>query len=63
MFTGIIEEKGSVSQITQNGSSLVLELNCSFAKELSLGESVAVNGVCLTVTNISDSSFCADVTP
>ena len=63
MFTGIIEEKGSVSQITQNGSSLVLELNCSFAKELSLGESVAVNGVCLTVTDISDSSFCADVTP
>ncbi|MCR5218482.1 riboflavin synthase [Treponema sp.] len=63
MFTGIVEELGSVSQITQNGSSLVLELNCSFARELTLGESVAVNGVCLTVTNITPSSFSADVTP
>lgn len=63
MFTGIVEEEGKIIQITQNGTSLVLEVNCSFAKELTLGESVAVNGVCLTVTDIKASSFCADVTP
>ncbi len=63
MFTGIVEETGKIISINQNGSSLVLCIGCSFAKELNLGESVAVNGTCLTVTRMDDVSFCADVTP
>lgn len=63
MFTGLVEECGKVKSISQSGSSLVLDVECSFAKELALGESVAVNGVCLTVIEKSSSSFSADVTP
>lgn len=63
MFTGLVEETGSLISISQSGSSLVLNISCSFAKELTSGESVAVNGTCLTVTKKTDASFCADVTP
>lgn len=63
MFTGIVEETGKIVSINQGGSSMELCVGCSFAKELALGESVAVNGTCLTVTKMDDSSFCADVTP
>lgn len=63
IFTGIVESLGTISEINRNGTSLVLEIKCSFAKNLELGESVAVNGTCLTVTEKTDSSFSADVTP
>lgn len=63
MFTGIVEELGSINSISQKGSSLELNVNASFAPELEEGESVAVNGTCLTVTRKTSSSFCADVTP
>ena len=63
MFTGLVEETGTIISITQSGSSLVLNIGCSFAPELVTGESVAVNGTCLTVTKKTDSSFCTDVTP
>jgi len=63
MFTGIVEDIGEIGSIEQNGSSLVLHIKAKFASELSLGESVAVNGICLTVTKHDDASFCADVTP
>lgn len=63
MFTGIVEDVGAIGSIEQNGSSLVLQIKAKFASELTLGESVAVNGICLTVTKKDDASFCADVTP
>lgn len=63
MFTGIVEELGKVQSILRNSSSLTICINCSFARELALGESVAVNGTCLTVTEKTQNSFCADVTP
>ena len=63
MFTGIVEDIGGIGSIEQNGSSLVLHIKAKFASELSLGESVAVNGICLTVTKHDDASFCTDVTP
>lgn len=63
MFTGIVEDVGSIGSIEQNGSSLVLQIKAKFASELTLGESVAVNGICLTVTKMDDTGFCADVTP
>lgn len=63
MFTGIVEELGNIQSILRNTSSLTLCINCSFARELEFGESVAVNGTCLTVTEKTQNSFCADVTP
>ena len=63
MFTGIVEEIGKINSISKKGNSLVLGISCSFAGELSLGESVAVNGTCLTVTSRTGESFSADVTP
>jgi riboflavin synthase len=49
MFTGIIQNLGRVSRLNENGSKLVLETDF---KDLELGESVAVNGVCLTVAEL-----------
>src|SRR6476661_8572066 len=51
MFTGIVEATGTVKSITfrEGGARFVVEVG-SIARELSLGESVAVNGCCLTVT-------------
>ena len=60
MFTGIIEEVGQVARI--GGGSLVI--NCAKVMEdVHLGDSIAVNGVCLTVTHFDKSSFTADVMP
>ncbi|MGI5070586.1 riboflavin synthase [Treponema pectinovorum] len=63
MFTGIIEETGIVKSIAKNMTSLILKISCSFAKELVIGESVAVNGACLTVSKKTQEDFDADVTP
>lgn len=63
MFTGIVEEKGKINSILKSSSSLVLNIKCSFASSLVLGESVAVNGTCLTVASKNSDSFTADVTP
>lgn len=63
MFTGIVESLGTITNINRNGTSLVLAIKCDFAKDLELGESVAVNGACLTVAQKTDSIFSVDVTP
>jgi len=63
MFTGIIEETGCIKSVSQNGASLELAIICSFCGELNLGDSVCVNGICLTATAIYENYFCADVTP
>ena len=58
MFTGIIEELGSVRTITKNK----LNLDCSKVLEnTGIGDSIAVNGVCLTVCSIDNKGFSADV--
>ena len=49
MFTGIIEEVGTVAEVTPLAGGRRLRLACSFAGELAVDESVAVDGVCLTV--------------
>jgi len=60
LFTGIIEEVGQVARI--GGGSLVI--NCAkVIEDVHLGDSIAVNGVCLTVTHFDKSSFTADVMP
>lgn len=64
MFTGLIEEVGSIQQIIQGQKSFQLIVNASIIKqEIKLGDSVAVNGVCLTVTEIFPNSLCFDVMP
>lgn len=59
MFTGIIQAVGSLRTIERRGASAWLSVGCPFAK-LELGESVAVDGVCLTVVRIVDGGFTAD---
>lgn len=62
MFTGIIEEIGTVAKIVPGERSLQLTLNChTVLEDAGLGDSIAVNGVCLTVTSRTDHSFTADV--
>ncbi|MFO0613080.1 MAG: riboflavin synthase [Polyangiaceae bacterium] len=60
MFTGLVEQVGRVLAREDRGVAARLRVGCSFGAELELGESVAVNGVCLTVTSSSSSSFDAD---
>ncbi len=62
MFTGIIEEKGKVKSIKHGAKSAVLEIEATkIMDDVKLGDSIAVNGVCLTVTSITSSGFTADV--
>ena len=62
MFTGIIEEIGTVKNIQRNGSNsfIVIEVK-KVLEDVHLGDSIAVNGVCLTVTKTDGSIFQADV--
>jgi riboflavin synthase len=60
MFTGIVEELGEVAGIEHRGDAARLTIRGS-TQGTSLGESIAVNGVCLTVTDIIDGTFTADV--
>lgn len=62
MFTGIIEEIGILKEIRKGAQSSVLTIQGKVIfNDLNLGDSVAVNGVCLTVTGCSSDTFQADV--
>ncbi len=62
MFTGIIEELGTLAARTDGAESSVIEVHAStVATDLRHGDSVAVDGVCLTVTSATGSGFTADV--
>ena len=62
MFTGLIGELGSITAIEKSESSAVFTINApKLIGEISVGDSVAVNGVCLTATAISGTTFTADV--
>jgi len=64
MFTGLIETVGTVARMDQGSSSAILRVTASFAaNDIVLGDSVAVNGVCLTVTQIADTIYSFDVSP
>lgn len=60
MFTGIIEELGKIQTVTQNKITVLTKTVLEGTK---LGDSIAVNGVCLTVTGINANGFDADVSP
>lgn len=62
MFTGIIEEIGTIESVKKGASSAVLRIQASkIMDDIHLGDSIAVNGVCLTVTTISTAGFASDV--
>lgn len=62
MFTGLIMEAGTVHSLEMRGPSGTLEITCSEVhKDASLGDSIAVNGVCLTVTSIRNGILSFDV--
>lgn len=64
MFTGLIEEIGTMRSIRQKGEALMLAVEASKVLEgVRLGDSIAVNGVCLTVTAYDSRSFTVDVVP
>lgn len=64
MFTGIIEETGTVRTITSRSAGTALCIRAEKVLEgTAVGDSIAVNGVCLTVTSLSDGAFTADVMP
>ena len=64
MFTGIIEEIGTINSISKSGNTLKIDIAANhILTDIKLGDSIAVNGVCLTVTAFKPTSFCADVMP
>lgn len=64
MFTGLIEEIGTLRSVKRQGEAMVLTIAASaITQDVKLGDSIAVNGVCLTVISWDASSFSVDVTP
>ncbi|WP_122820308.1 riboflavin synthase [Varibaculum vaginae] len=63
MFTGLVEQVGSISSLTRQEKDLEIGVTCSFAPQLSLGESVATSGICLTVTRVEGNTFYAYAMP
>ncbi len=64
MFTGLVAELGTVEKLAQQGESYHLTLAArKVLQNLKIGDSVAVNGVCLTVVQMDDAGFTADVMP
>lgn len=64
MFTGIIQELGKLERIENKQNGVRLWIHAPKMREISqMGDSIATNGVCLTISDFSDQGFCADVMP
>jgi riboflavin synthase len=63
MFTGLIESVGEVAELKATAAGFRIGLTTSISAELAVGDSLAVNGVCLTVVNADTGSVHADVSP
>jgi len=64
MFTGIVEELGTVESVESRAAGARLTIRCRLVLEdMTLGASIAVNGVCLTAVEVRAESFCADLAP
>lgn len=61
MFTGLVEDRGSVTAIEMGAESAVISIKTSLASKINKGDSVSVNGVCLTAIEVNASGFSADV--
>ena len=58
MFTGIIEQLGSIAEIEDLGGGKTFTVQAALSQYLSIDDSIAVNGVCLTVTQCTQDQFC-----
>lgn len=63
MFTGLIKDIGRVLEQKSTASSAIIKIETLLIKEIGLGDSIAVNGVCLTAAKLGDNWFSADVMP
>ncbi|KEZ53117.1 riboflavin synthase [Metabacillus indicus] len=64
MFTGIIEEIGTIGSMSGSDKAIEMTIHASnVLEDVKLGDSISVNGVCLTVTKFTSSSFTVDVMP
>ena len=61
MFTGIIEDIGTVRSVNKSGDAFALTISSNIMDDVKLGDSIAVNGVCLTARTIKGNEFTADV--
>ena len=61
MFTGLVADLGTVTAVDTTADGVRVAVRTALATDLSEGDSVAVNGVCLTATGIADGAFAADV--
>jgi riboflavin synthase len=61
MFTGLVADLGHVESLTRSDDGVVLTVATGLGGELSTGDSVAVNGVCLTAIDVAPASFSAEV--
>ncbi len=57
MFSGIVEETGKIVSVVKNKENIDITISCSFVNELKVDQSVAHNGVCLTVVRKTDSTY------
>ncbi|HDR4899943.1 riboflavin synthase subunit alpha [Bacillus cereus] len=64
MFTGIVEELGTITNMQQSGEAMKLTIHANkILSDVHLGNSIAVNGICLTVTSFTTTSFTVDAMP
>lgn len=64
MFTGLVEELGKIKAVVKQNKSLHLTITaCRVLADLKIGDSIAVNGACLTVTRLAVDGFAADIMP
>jgi riboflavin synthase len=61
MFTGLVADKGKIVSISQSSQSAVIEIQSALLNHINIGDSISVNGVCLTVIELDANVFKADV--
>lgn len=61
MFTGLVADTGVVKELVRKSESALIEISTDLSRELAIGDSISVNGVCLTATELSEATFKADV--
>jgi riboflavin synthase len=61
MFTGLISDLGRIEEVQRSGDGVRLIVSSSLASELAEGDSISVNGVCLTATDVQPTAFATDV--